>query len=162
MKRLSPMTASESLTRPHLYAVDPQTGCWVWARGVNSSGYGVVCYGGRQHLAHRTFYEHMVSAIPSGLQIDHLCRNRRCVNPGHMDVVTPRENTMRGSGQSARNARKTRCKYGHEFSPANTRVYGGVRQCAECCRRRCMESYRRRISRIDDREVSKMRKGGKK
>lgn len=70
------------------------SGCWLWSGAMSPEGYGRL--GGRQY-AHRAVYEHLVGEIPLGLQIDHLCRNRRCVRPSHLDVVASRENTLRGA-----------------------------------------------------------------
>jgi len=73
------------------------SGCWPWLAGINQYGYGILWHGGRNQMAHRIAYELLVGPIPSGLTIDHLCRNRRCVNPAHMEPVTREENSRRGA-----------------------------------------------------------------
>lgn len=77
--------------------VNPSTGCWIWQRGKSSTGYGMVNHGGRVVGAHRMYYELLVGPIPNGLEIDHLCRVRACVNPDHMEPVTRAENVRRGT-----------------------------------------------------------------
>jgi hypothetical protein len=78
-------------------------------------------------------YELAIGPIPEGLTIDHLCRNRGCVNPAHLEAVTNRTNLLRGDGIAALNARKTHCKRGHEFTPENTYVWReGTRACRAC------------------------------
>lgn len=117
------------------WRIDIGTGCWVWQGILTWKGYGEFKSEGRKFAAHRWAYQTYVGVIPHGLQIDHLCRNRACVNPGHMELVTPRENTLRGFGPSALNARKTHCKWGHPFDEANTRYVKRGRECFECKRR---------------------------
>lgn len=111
------------------------SGCWVF-KGPLREGYGRVRDMSRHSVqAHRVMYEACVGQIPAGLHLDHLCRNRACVNPAHMELVTNRENLRRGNGISAINARKTHCDRGHEFTPENTRIRtSGYRQCRECAR----------------------------
>jgi hypothetical protein len=77
------------------YAIDKTTGCWVWQRSTSFQGYGQVWNKGKLHRAHRVFYELHRGPIPDGLQIDHTCGNRLCVNPDHLEPVTPIENTWR-------------------------------------------------------------------
>ena len=115
--------------------------CWIWT-GATAMGYGRINAGGRHGKslqAHRVAYEFMVGPIPAGLQLDHLCRNKRCVNPLHLEAVTQRENLLRGDTIPGRNAAKTHCIRGHEFTPDNTilrgRVEGG-RDCRTCKRER--------------------------
>ncbi|HEV2928117.1 MAG TPA: HNH endonuclease signature motif containing protein, partial [Propionibacteriaceae bacterium] len=94
--------------------------CWPWTANRMDSGYGRYSIDGRSKLAHRISYELSVGSIPDGLQIDHLCRNKPCVNPTHLEAVTQRENLLRGDTVPARNAARTHCANGHEFTPENT------------------------------------------
>lgn len=109
-------------------------GCWEWLGAKITEGYGSFHLNGRQHGAHRVAYELLVGEIPAGLQLDHLCRNHGCVNPAHLEPVTPRENTLRGEGPAAALARATRCVNGHEFTEANTITKDRRRGCRECAR----------------------------
>jgi hypothetical protein len=115
---------------------DSESDCWIWTAGVTSNGYGRIRVGGADLRAHRHAYEVFVGPIPDGLVIDHLCRTPLCVNPSHLEPVTVRENTLRGVGRTARNAAKTHCLRGHEFTPENTYWYRGGRHCMECRRAR--------------------------
>ncbi len=114
-----------------------ESGCWLWTGGITPRGYG---YGKSKH-AHRYSYEAFVGPIPDGLEIDHLCRVTSCVNPDHLEPVTQRENQRR------RWATVTHCKWGHEFSPENTRIGQGIRVCHACRIRRGRESYARKKAR---------------
>jgi hypothetical protein len=110
--------------------------CWIWVGCRHEKGYGLVGIGGRDMRAHRVSYEHFIGPIPDGLQIDHLCCNPPCVNPAHLEAVTSRENTLRGNGPTAQNARKTHCKYGHPLSGQNLGRDRDWRRCLTCQRER--------------------------
>lgn len=107
--------------------------CWQWLARKDRDGYGRFRDGPLMVKAHRFAYEQMVGPIPDGLQIDHLCRNRPCVNTRHLEAVTQRVNILRGNGITAKQARQTHCKRGHAFDEANTYVLKrGERQCRIC------------------------------
>ena len=131
--------------------VDRSGECWLWT-GALRNGYGQVTItsgdGPRTHYAHRIAYEIARGEIPAGMTIDHLCRNLVCVNPDHLEVVTRKENVLRGVGLSARNARKTECKRGHAFTPENTYVQpsNGSRRCRTCLRAYANERYHTRMA----------------
>lgn len=136
------------------YAVDPKTGCWNWT-ACKVRGYGMIGVtphnGGKQRPigAHRVAYELLVGPIPEGLSIDHLCRNRCCVNPAHMEPVTPVENVMRGIGFGAENAVKTHCACGLLLSGENLMVRrNGWRVCRACHSARERAYYQRNASRL--------------
>lgn len=115
------------------YVIDGASGCWNWTASTDGRGYGRiqmgrVTAGGHRApaRAHRVMYELLVGEIPVGLQIDHLCRNRRCVNPAHLEVVTSQENTRRGYDTGF-------CRHGHERTETNTyaRPDGRI-ECRDC------------------------------
>jgi hypothetical protein len=110
--------------------------CWQWTARL-TGGYGRLWCDGKQLLAHTLSYRMLRGEIPNGMDIDHLCRNRGCVNPDHMEPVTERENTLRGIGPSAQNATKTHCKRGHPLDETNTKVINRHRVCKTCNRERC-------------------------
>ena len=100
--------------------VDKSGDCWVWLAGKDSHGYGVFSIPSKSVGAHKFAYELLVDKVPKGMELDHLCRNRGCVNPKHMEVVTARTNTLRGEGITAYWARRTHCLHGHKYTPKNT------------------------------------------
>lgn len=112
------------------------TGCWSWT-GATARGYGRIRAGRaprfRVAQAHRVVYEALVGPIPDGLELDHLCRNTRCVNPEHLEPVTGKVNTLRGIGGAAAKAAQTHCIRNHPFDATNTRVaQNGTRHCRRC------------------------------
>lgn len=130
---------------------DNLSGCWIWRGYLGSVGYGkfheTVC--GEQITigAHRASYEEFRGEIPNGYQIDHLCRNRACVNPEHLEAVSQRENVLRGIGRAAENHKKTQCVRGHDFDSKNTYIWltksgNTMRQCRKCNALRQAEKYR--------------------
>jgi hypothetical protein len=114
-----------------------EDGCWVWSGYLLPGGYGTLSVYGRTVLAHRFAYTELVGDIPPGLVIDHLCRNRACVNPDHLEPVSMRENLMRGEGLAAANVTKKACPSGHAYDVANTYTdRTGRRHCRTCHRGR--------------------------
>jgi hypothetical protein len=109
-------------------------GCWLWMGGRrNKEGHGGFAVShDRVVPAYRFAYEHYRGSIADGLVPDHLCRTPQCVNPWHLELVTPRVNTLRGRAPSAMNAQKTHCVRGHQFTPENTRISSGRRICRAC------------------------------
>lgn len=123
--------------------VEMTPSCWLWTGQLDRYGYGRFRIYGGSVLAHRWSFEQVLGPIPPGKQLDHLCRVRHCVNPSHLEVVAPEENTRRSWP-----ATKTHCVKGHEFTPENTylraRSGEGRRDCRTCIRERARRYKQRR------------------
>ena len=122
-------------------------GCWEWTASKNRDGYGKFSMGGGGWVgAHRAAYLLLVGPIPDGMELDHLCRSRSCVNPDHLEPVPHVENVRRGelgATTAARQRAKTHCPRGHEYTPENTRHARTGRDCKSCARIRNAERTRR-------------------
>lgn len=115
--------------------VSSEAGCWLWTGALVAGGYGTVSRNMKMLRVHRVTYELLVGPIPAGLQLDHLCRNRACCNPGHLEPVTAKENFRRGESPAARMIRENVCRRGHEMTEENTyRPPSGERICRACAR----------------------------
>lgn len=122
--------------------VDQGPSCWVWT-GAATNGYGVVKWAGRNQSAHRVAHILAIGPIPEGFQVDHVrargCTETLCVNPAHLEAVTPRENNYRSTSPAAINKQRTECINGHPFDDANTYLRldrPGTRECRTCARDR--------------------------
>lgn len=118
-----------------LSKVRVEKGCWVWTGRLMHKGYGQFSPTSKKNVrAHKFSYETFISKVPHGLCLDHLCRNRSCVNPEHLEPVTNRENLRRSNIAPAEiNSRKTHCPKGHAYLGDNLRVRpNGSRDCRAC------------------------------
>lgn len=116
------MTRTPTLERLTRASEEREDGCVVFTGYVDKQGYGRISHGEKREkqLVHRVAYELHIGPIPEGMQIDHLCFTRHCVNPAHLEAVTPMVNNMRSSSPSRFNAEKTHCHNGHAFTAENT------------------------------------------
>lgn len=114
--------------------------CWIWLAHMNK-GYGIIGMRGINYFAHRIAFTLDNETIPDGMTLDHLCKNRACVNPSHLEPVTIKINVLRGESGPAINSRKTMCDHGHEFTPENTRITAHGRECKKCKRIHDLKYY---------------------
>lgn len=132
--------------------------CWLWTAAVDKvSGYGRVHINSprrRTTYAHRLSYETFVSDIPAGMQLDHLCRVRHCVNPFHLEAVTPQENTRRGMSVGAQALRRDLCLYGHPYSD-----HGVTRSGRRICKL-CQNTYMSIYNHLEYAEIARRKREG--
>lgn len=117
-----------------MYVPEPNSGCWLWIGSYAKTGYGMV----NTYLAHRVIYQALVGPIPESTpHLDHLCRVRCCVNPAHLEPVTPKENAIRGVGFAGHHHRATCCPKGHPYDTENTvwrKTDRGLQRSCRICR----------------------------
>lgn len=161
-----------ALTRLLSKAVrDPETDCWQWQGWVTPRGYGEIISHDKKIGVHRAMYELEHGSIGEGMEIDHLCRLRSCINPAHLEAVSRKENILRGVSPCARLARRTHCPQGHEYTPENTKIVqtrwgalrGTGRQCRMCHKlsnRRAYAANPDKILRQNRLSAAQRREGG--
>lgn len=125
--------------------------CWIW-KPAKDADYGNFFLSGKLRKAHRVSLIFEKIEIPNEMYVDHICRNRSCVKPGHLRVVTPKQNSTENCGDNAHklNAKKTHCKFGHEFSDKNTSKRHGTRYCKRCHSLRGSVEFRRLTMKMNE------------
>lgn len=120
--------------------------CWEWTGAKTTGGYGQFWLKPKKVVSHRFAYEQLVGPIPEGLQLDHLCRNRACVNPQHLEPVTQQINIWRGFSIVTANRLKTHCPQGHPYTAENTYLHpkNNGRICRACARERSRINYQKK------------------
>lgn len=126
-------------------SIDPDTGCWNWAKSIHPTGYAMVGHRGKTSVAHRFVYQLLVGPIADGLELDHRChtedltcpggrscKHRSCVNPDHLEPMAPLDNCMVGRSFAPINKAKTHCPQNHPYSGWNLITYRGRRYCRAC------------------------------
>lgn len=122
--------------------------CWIWSWQLNDTGYGTLKVNAKRRTAHRVAYELRYGEIPKGLELDHLCRNRACINPLHLEPVTHKENMSRGDklAMSRPQREKTHCKNGHELVVDNLYLYEEGRRICRACKLISVAKYQAKKS----------------
>lgn len=127
-------TEKETVAERILSNIENWKDCWNW-KGTVSKDYAVMKLHSRQVRVHRLIYELLVAPIPKGYVVDHVCKNKKCINPNHLQPVTSKENTLRGTSIPAINSKKTHCKRGHSLEGGNLlKGQGNHRRCKLCKR----------------------------
>lgn len=128
---------------------EPMSGCWIWLGPLrdNKEGYGGASYQGKTYRAHKLVYQLLRAEVSKGLTLDHLCRNRICCNPDHLEPTTWKINIHRGIGVAPKNLAKSHCPQGHLYDEANTYHWNNQRFCRTCSRGYKRNYNRRRIRR---------------
>jgi hypothetical protein len=131
--------------------------CWIWTRSTHKFGYGYFRVDGKTHYVHRLVYQLAGRIIPTGKELDHLCRVPACCNPDHVEPVTHAINVSRGNWFIVKNAAKTHCPKGHSLTDALIHLHAGrkpSRDCRECARIRGNDYYRRKCATRNRSQVS--------
>lgn len=148
-------TAAEALVARLVQNRRIEGDCWIWTGHLNPDGYGKLYHRGRTHYVHRLAYEAFIGPYPDwATQTDHLCRNKSCFNPEHLEAVTARTNMLRGMAPTALAVRTGVCLRGHALTPENVYVQpSGKRNCRKCSRIR----GRRHQARAEERRRERKR-----
>lgn len=161
---MRPFSTVLPVKRPELFwskvLIGTTADCWEWVGARTDNGYGRWDNDRRPLLAHRVAYALSIAEPPPDRDLDHLCRNRRCCNPAHLEPVTRRENLLRGETAIARNVQKTHCKHGHPLFGENVYIRKdrpGNRECRQCrnAALRCMRRVRSLRLRREQQQIAR-------
>lgn len=118
--------------------IDFTEDCWIWQASLDSKGYAQFTYKGKNKRGHRVAFELMKGGLIGGMDLDHLCRNRACVKPEHLEQVTRSTNLRRGELWQSK---KTHCPKGHSYDYIDNR---GARRCKPCLKELAHQNYLKR------------------